>query len=236
MLRPPFFLVACVMAGCLFSSCAVRLSDGQAQALSEAAAGAAVILDDDLWGSLDPTSRERIAHGVAGFIKGATQQAELPPPAFVPAKIAADPIPFEDAGAKSARSPETGYGAGVWGAVGAGGLALLGLLRFVPGAGGLVANLAYAYIAPKVDRITDAKAHQLYQHGAAVVEYGVQMAKVAEVAAPDLAGEIQDRAIALQNRLGIRKTVADLVAAAKAKAASDQQYRPTPAQPAPPAS
>lgn len=232
MLRPPFFLVACVMAGFLFSSCA-RLSDGQAQALSEAAAGAAVILDDQLWGSLDPTSRERIAHGVAGFIKGATQQAELPPPVFVPAKIAADPIPFEDAGAKSARSPETGYGAGVWGAVGAGGLALLGLLRFVPGAGGLVANLAYAYIAPKVDRITDRKAHQLYQHGAAVVEYGVQMANIAEATAPAVAAEVQARAVAIQDRLGIRQVVVDLVAAAKASV-SASTVRSFPPDSAPP--
>lgn len=233
MLRPPFFLVACVMAGFLFSSC-TRLSDGQAQALAEAKAGAAVILDDDLWGSLDPTSRDRIAHGVAGFIAGSTQEADLPPPAFEAPRIAADPIPFEGAGTKSARSPESGVGAGVWGMVGAGGLALLGLLRFVPGAGGMVANLAYAYIAPKVDRITDRKAHQLYQHGAAVVEYGVQMANIAEATAPAVAAEVQARAMAIQDRLGIREVVVDLVAAAKARSASDQPPLPAPAPPVQP--
>jgi hypothetical protein len=207
------------MAAVLFTSC-TRLSDEQAQALSEARAGAEVVLDDRLWGSLDPVGRERIAHGIAGFIKGATQNAELPPPVFATPTIAADPAPYEDAGAKSAREPATGLGAGVWGMIGAGGLAALGLLRFVPGAGGMVANLAYAFIAPKVDRITDAKAHQLYQHGAAVVQYGVQMAHVAEAAAPELAADVQAKAVALQKRLGIQSTVADLVTAAKARAAA----------------
>jgi hypothetical protein len=220
MLRTVFLLGLCVMAAVFLSSCAgVRLSDDQAQDLSGAVAGADVVLDDKLWGSLDPTSRERIALGIAGFLKGATADVDLPKPSFNPVTIAADPPKYETAGIQSARDPAPGISAGVWGMIGAGGLAALGLLRFVPGAGGMVANLAYAYIAPKVDRVTDEKAHQLYQHGAAVVDYGIQMAHVAEAASPELAAAVQAKAVELQKRLGIQSTVADLVEAAKARAA-----------------
>lgn len=221
MLRTVFLLGLCVMAAAFFSSCA-RLSDGQAQALAEAKAGADVILDDRLWGSLDPTSRERISHGVAGFIRGATQDADLPAPEFATTTIPSVASQYETAGTKSAREPANGFGAGVWGMIGAGGLAALGLLRFVPGAGGMVANLAYAYIAPKVDRITDSKAHQLYQHGAAVVQYGVDMANVAEAVNPQAAAIVQAESIALQKKLGIQSTIAAMVTAAKAASAAGQ--------------
>lgn len=70
-----------------------------------------------------------------------------------------------------------------------------------------------------MDRITDAKAHQLYQHGAAVVQYGVEMANVAEAVAPAEAAAVQAAAIKLQDRLGIRSTIVQMVEAAKASAA-----------------
>lgn len=223
MLRQLFLLGVAVMAAVFFSSCAgVRLSDAQAQNLADAQAGAEVILDDRLWQGMDPVGRERIAAGVAGFIRGCAQNAELPPPRFATPTIVADPLPYATAGGKAASEPATGIGAGVLGGIAAGGLALLGLLRFVPGAGGMVANLAYAFIAPKVDRVTDAKAHALYQHGAAVVQYGVEMANVAEAVAPAEAAAIQAKAVDLQKRLGIQSTVSALVEAAKASARSGQ--------------
>lgn len=152
---------------------------------------------------------------------------DLPEPTTPASKLVApDGTPTaavpEEVKQSSAAEKEPPSGGSTWAWIAGGGLAALGLLRFVPGAGGMVADLAYSYFASRSSKDVDKKAHQLYQHGAAVVQYGVEMAHVAEAVDPALAKVIQDKAAGVQQRLGIKETVEQLVVAAKARAAAER--------------
>lgn len=229
-------LLALVVAGLFFSSC-IRLTDEQAAQLAQGKAdvGAARLTSDI-------STRNALYAAAGARLMAGVYDIDLPAPGTpVSALVATDSTPITPAVEKEVQeshaaetAPPTGVSAGVLGMIGAGGLAVLGLLRFVPGAGGVVADLAYNFIAPKVSRETDRKAHELFQHGAAVVQYGVEMAHVAEAVAPEAAESVQRRMLGLQQTLGIQGTVADLVTAAKARAAASRTS--TPQAPEPPAS
>jgi len=218
--RVLFLLPLAIMAAVLFSGC-TRISDEQAAHLAQARADAEAALA--VRG--DAMARDTLFAAAAARLFAGTADLDLPAPAVAASALvdkAGQPQPVaveqerKDAEA-AAGDPPTGIGWGGW--LAGAGLAALGLCRFVPGAGGMVANLAWNILAPKADRMMDRKAHQLYQHGAAVVQYGVEMASVAEQVAPDVAQQIQRKAVEVQERLGVRSVVADLVTAAKAQAA-----------------
>jgi hypothetical protein len=207
-------LLAVVVAGCLLSSC-TRITEEQGKQLAQAKAdveAARQVEDQEARNALYASASSRLMAGLF--------DVELPPP-FVPAAtLARDPVAVQTEVKESMaaeKDPPSGTGT-AWAWIAGGGLAALGLLRFVPGAGGMVANLAYSYFASKVDKDVDRKAHQLYQHGAAVVQYGVEMAHVAEAVAPAEAAAIQERAIEIQQKLGLKETIEQLVVAAKASA------------------
>lgn len=215
-------LLALVVAGCLFSSCA-RFTDEQAAQLSQGKSDVVAARSTS-----DQSARNALYAAAGARLMAGVFDVDLPPPAVSPQElVAADFTPIQpavDREVQESRAAEKDppAGGGAWAWVGAGGLALLGLIRFTPGVSGMAADLAYNLLAPKMSREVDRKAHELYQHGAAVVQYGVEMAHVAEAVAPDQAKLVQDKAIAIQAKLGIADTVKALVEAAKARAKATQ--------------
>lgn len=135
-----------------------RLGDEQAQALSNARAGAMAAQQkrdaiaheaDPVQASLDAQALlDDLTRGMIGFVGAASVNADLPAPTFQPAVLLEQPErahAYGEAGVAAAAKPPRGWG---WEAISAAGLTALGAVgvalklgRNIPGVGGTVASI-----------------------------------------------------------------------------------------------
>ncbi len=139
-----FSVIAILFTGC-------GLSARQAQNLSDGLAGIEAAQPRV---AADPVASAALA-GAHDHVEATAEGESLPPPKRTPAAIIADPVSYADDANKAvdeARSmvPWWGWIAGV-------GAAALGALRFIPGAGGVVADTAWRLLAPQQNKITDSQ-------------------------------------------------------------------------------
>jgi hypothetical protein len=212
-------VVAFALAGC-----GVRLTDAQAGQLSQAKAdaqAAAACTDAQARAVLLTAAHNRLLAGLADL--------DLPPPVTAPAELVTPDgvpvLPKVEAEARAAKAAADDPPAGMLGVVlgGVGGVALaaLGVLRFSPGAFGMVANLAHAYLAPRATRDMRAAQAKAAEVAEQAVVYGHTLAQAAKAnGLGDAVEEINAKSAAVQDRLGIRPQVAAILAAVKARQGS----------------
>ena len=93
--------------------------------------------------------------GAHDHVEATAEGESLPPPKRTPAAIIADPASYADDASKAvddARSMVPW-----WGWLAGAGAAALGVLRFIPGAGGVVADTAWRLLAPQQDKRADSQ-------------------------------------------------------------------------------
>ena len=142
-------LILCCLIACSFSGCG--LSIRQAQNLSDGLAGIEAAQPRV---AADPVASAALA-GAHDHVEATAEGQSLPPPKRTPAAIIADPANYADDASKAvdeARSmvPWWGWLAGAAGAA-------LGVIRFLPGPGGAVADLAWKIIAPSSHQQADSE-------------------------------------------------------------------------------
>lgn len=233
MIRRLFLLGSAFVAAVLFSSCSdVRLSESQARELSQAKENVAASRM-----STDAASRSALLTAAGSRLMAGLFDVELPEPYTEAKQLVMDGVvdapdgantpvvvlsPAGKAEVKDAHEAEKSPPEGSVGWVGwltGGALLVAGAIKLAfPGP---LANIAYGLLASRAQRETDRKAHLLYQHGAEVLRYGVEMAKVAEEAFPSQADAIQRKRSAVQDLLGVQPVVNELLE--KAKEASSIQ-------------
>lgn len=137
-------LIAISLTGC-------GLTARQAQNLSDGLAGIEAaqphVADD-------PVATAVLA-GAHDHVEAVTEGEPLPPPKRTPAAIAADPSGYA-ADAHQAMQDAQAF-VPWWGWLAGAGAAALGVLRFIPGVGGAVADTAWRLLAPQQDKAADAK-------------------------------------------------------------------------------
>ncbi len=142
-------LILCCLIVLSFTGCG--LSARQAQNLSDGLAGIEAAQPRV---AADPVASAALA-GAHDHVEAIAEGESLPPPKRTPAAIIADPASYADDASNAvdeARSmvPWWGWFAGA-------GAAALGVLRFIPGAGGAVADTAWRLLAPQRDKIADSQ-------------------------------------------------------------------------------
>jgi len=102
----------------------------------------------------DPVARDALA-GARDHIAAVAAGEPLPPPTRTPTAITADPVGYAADAHAAAETASTSVPWWGWalGAVGA----ALGVVRFIPGPGGAVADLAWRLLAPGQHRQADAE-------------------------------------------------------------------------------
>lgn len=201
----PWVALCCLAL--LLCGCGPRLSDGQAQALADARAGAEVFPEQP------SEEAHAVGAGVSGFVLAATENLEgLPEPTAAPAEIIAAPKPYAEAGKHAAANPPKGWGAGVWALIGSGTVAVIGfglrLARNVPGVGGVVAGI----LSPLWDRFVPdkvrAREQQVDQVANRAMRYADELALIATAAG---LGEQVERAKAraadVAEQLGVKEEI-----------------------------
>jgi hypothetical protein len=215
-----FFLVGCDT---------VRLTQEQAKQLSQAKADTeAARLCTDL------DARSALFQAVGARLMSGLADVDLPPP-FTPASALVDPagqptglVHGELEAAKAAEeAPPSGWLNLALGAAGGLALTVLSVLRFSPGAFGLVANLAHTVLAPKATREMRAVQVKATAVAEQAIQYGHQVTEVAKAAGlgPTVIA-IQEEAIKVQDKLGLRPQVQAILAGVKAQRASGPQQVP----------
>jgi hypothetical protein len=137
-------LVSLSLTGC-------GLTTRQAQNLSDGLAG---IEAAEPRVASDPVAAAALA-GAHDHVEAIAEGEPLPPPKRSPAAIVADPAGYAaDAqqAVQDARSVVPW-----WGWLAGAGAAALGVLRFIPGVGGAVADTAWRLLAPQQDKVADAQ-------------------------------------------------------------------------------
>jgi hypothetical protein len=219
MVRPALVLLAAL----LLVGCGRQITDAQAAQLSQARAdaqAAARCADADARSALMLAAHNRLLAGLANL--------DLPAPARAPESLVTPegaPIAAAvEAEAQEAKAAAEDPPSGMLGAIlgGVGGVALLALsyLRFSPGAFGMVANLAHAYLAPKATRDMRAAQAKATEVAEVAIAYGHTLAQEAKAAGmKDLVDDVNARAAQAQDRLGLRPQVEAILAAVKARGA-----------------
>ena len=136
-------ILCCVI---VFSLTGCGLSVRQAQNLSDGLAGIEAAQPRV---AADPVASAALA-GAHDHVEATAEGEALPPPKRTPAAITADPAGYADdasQAAAEARSmvPWWGWALGALGAA-------LGVVRMIPGPGGVLADLAWQMLAPKATR------------------------------------------------------------------------------------
>jgi hypothetical protein len=209
-----------------FAGCA-RLTDAQAASLAQGRADV-----EAARASNEAGVRSALFEAAGARLMAGTTNLDLPAPTTsVPALVAtdgtanADAVKAEVAAAHAdEKDPPSGWGGVIAGIAGGLGLAALSVLRFSPGAFGLVANLAHTVLAPKATkdmRAVQAKAMDVAREA---VDYGQALTEAAKAAGLGTAVDaLQDDAARIQDKLGIRPEVQTMLAAVKARRASGPQ-------------
>ena len=139
-----FSLIAILFSGC-------GLSARQAQNLSDGLAGIEAAQPRVV---ADPVASAALA-GAHDHVEATAEGESLPPPKRTPAAIIADPVSYADDASKAV--DEARSMVPWWGWLAGAGAAALGILRFIPGAGGAVADAAWRLLAPQQDKIADSQ-------------------------------------------------------------------------------
>ena len=137
-------LIAFSLSGC-------GLTTRQAQNLSDGLAGIEAVQSRV---ADDPVATAVLA-GAHDHVEAVAEGETLPPPKRTPVAIAADPSGY----AADAHQAMQDAQAIVpwWGWLAGAGAAALGVLRFIPGVGGAVADTAWRLLAPPQSKVADAK-------------------------------------------------------------------------------
>jgi hypothetical protein len=142
-------LILCCLIALSFTGCG--LSARQAQNLSDGLAGIEAAQPRV---AADPVAAAALA-GAHDHVEATAEGESLPPPKRTPAAIIADPASYADDASKAV--DEARSMVPWWGWLAGAGAAALGVLRFIPGAGGVVADTAWRLLAPQKDKVEDAK-------------------------------------------------------------------------------
>lgn len=142
-------LILCCIIVCSLSGCG--LSTRQAQNLSDGLAGIEAAQPRVY---ADPVAAAAL-DGAHDHVEAIAEGQTLPPPKRSPAAISADPTDYVDDASRAVEEsrsivPWWGWFAGV-------GAAALGVLRLIPGAGGVVADTAWRILAPQPIKVADAQ-------------------------------------------------------------------------------
>ena len=140
-------LILCCLIACSFTGCG--LSARQAQNLSDGLAGIEAAQPRV---AADPLASAALA-GAHDHVEATAEGESLPPPKRTPAAIIADPASYADDASKAVDDalsmvPWWGWALGALGAA-------LGVVRMIPGPGGVLADLAWQVLAPKAMRQAD---------------------------------------------------------------------------------
>ena len=204
-----------LLAGCK----TVRLTEAQAVQVAQARAdGQAAVA------TTDAAARSALLGAMASRLFAGTDNLDLPAPETAPdalVEASGAPVPAaverEATAAKAAANdPPAGLLGLIAGTAGGIGLAALGVLRFSPGAFGLVANAAHALLAPKATKdMRQAQATALdVAHQA--IAYGHAVTAIAtDAGAGDQVRQVQATAAHIQDRLGLRDSVDAILSALK---------------------
>ena len=133
-------LILCCLIALSFTGCV--LSARQAQNLSDGLAGIEAAQPRV---AADPVASAALA-GAHDHVEATAEGESLPPPKRMPAAIIADPASYADDASKAV--DEARSMVPWWGWLAGAGAAALGVLRFVPGVGGMVADTAWRVLAP----------------------------------------------------------------------------------------
>ena len=142
-------LILCCLIACSFTGCG--LSIRQAQNLSDGLAGIEAAQPRV---AADPVASAALA-GAHDHVEATAEGESLPSPKRTPAAIIADPASYADDASKA--MDEARSMVPWWGWLAGAGAAALGVLRFIPGAGGVVADTAWRLLAPQQDKVADAQ-------------------------------------------------------------------------------
>jgi hypothetical protein len=142
-------LILCCLIACSFTGCG--LSARQAQNLSDSLAGIEAAQPRV---AADPVASAALA-GAHDHVEATAEGESLPPPKRTPAAIITDPASYADDASKAV--DEARSMVPWWGWLAGAGAAALGVLRFIPGAGGVVADTAWRLLAPQQDKAADAE-------------------------------------------------------------------------------
>ncbi len=139
----------CVIIATMFTGCG--LSARQAQNLSDGLAGIEAAQPRV---AADPVASTALA-GAHDHVEATAEGEALPPPKRTPAAITADPAGYADDASQAA--DEARSIVPWWGWLAGAGAAALGVLRFIPGVGGAVADTAWRLLAPQQDKVADSQ-------------------------------------------------------------------------------
>lgn len=137
-------LIAFSLTGC-------GLTTRQAQNLSDGLAGIEAVQSRV---ADDPVATAVLA-GAHDHVEATAEGEVLPPPKRTPAAITADPTGYADDASQAAADAQSLVP--WWGWLAGAGAAALGVLRFIPGVGGAVADTAWRLLAPQRDKKADAQ-------------------------------------------------------------------------------
>ena len=142
-------LILCCLIACSFTGCG--LSIRQAQNLSDGLAGIEAAQPRV---AADPVASAALA-GAHDHVEATAEGQSLPPPKRSPAAIIADPASYADDASKAV--DEARSMVPWWGWLAGAGAAALGIIRFLPGPGGAVADLAWKILAPSSHQQADSE-------------------------------------------------------------------------------
>jgi hypothetical protein len=142
-------LILCCLVALLLTGCG--LSARQAQNLSDGLAGIEAAQPRV---AADPVASAALV-GAHDHVEATAEGEALPPPKRTPAAIIADPASYTDDASKAV--DEARSMVPWWGWIAGAGAAALGVLRFIPGVGGVVADTAWRLLAPQRDKIADSQ-------------------------------------------------------------------------------
>ena len=211
-------LAVALLAVLLLAGCA-RLTDAQAAQLAQAR-------EDVVAARMcnDQAARSALFQAAGARLMAGLNDLDLPPAAVLATALVqptGDPVlPAVEREQQKSRAAEADPPSGVLGMVAgvAGGVGLLALsvLRFSPGAFGVVADLAHTFLAPKATRDMRAVQAQATAVAQQAVAYGAAVTEVATAAGLRPTVEtIKDRFGQEQDRLGIRPQIDTLLQAFK---------------------
>ncbi len=142
-------LILCIIIATMLTGCG--LSARQAQNLSDGLAGIEAVQPRV---ADDPVATAVLA-GAHDHVEAVTEGEALPPPVRSPSAIVTDP------GGYAADAHQAAQDARAiipwWGWLAGAGAAALGVLRFLPGVGGTVADTAWRLLAPPQSKVADAE-------------------------------------------------------------------------------
>ena len=161
-------LIAFSLSGC-------GLTARQAQNLSDGLAGIEAAQPRV---ATDPVATAALA-GAHDYVEATAEGEVLPPPKRTPAAIMDDPAGYAEDASKSADEAQSIVP--WWGWLAGAGAAALGILRFVPGMGGAMADAAWMLLAPAQHQLADTKRNVHAQGFQTLVEIIEHLPKTATI-------------------------------------------------------